>query len=81
MEFDVEPASTLHGYKSIRISFNPAYQSDGLAALYLILPDETKFAKPFQPILCLPGATVMMSDEIEPGPAKSYVSIVAAKRF
>ncbi len=69
LEFTVEPASTFYGYRSIRIAFNPAYRTDDLAAVYLLLPDETQFAKPFQPIICFPGAGVLVTDEIEGGPA------------
>jgi dienelactone hydrolase len=69
LQYREEPPTEFHGYKSIRITFKPAYPSDDLAAVYFLLPDEKTFAPPYQPILCFPGATVIMNDEIEEGPS------------
>jgi eukaryotic-like serine/threonine-protein kinase len=69
LSFRAEQPSTFYGYRSIRVTFNTAYDSDDQGAMQILLPDESRYAPPYQPILCFPGSTVVMNHEIEAGPA------------
>ncbi|MEZ6118111.1 MAG: SUMF1/EgtB/PvdO family nonheme iron enzyme [Pirellulaceae bacterium] len=65
LQFQREEESQMFGHPCIRITYKPAYETDMEGVIYLFLPDEKKFAKPFQTMIFFPGVTGLYQDTLE----------------
>jgi serine/threonine protein kinase/predicted esterase len=65
LEVVIKSDSTRFGYRCLELSFLSAYDDKTRVTAYLYLPDQGKFAPPYQTIIHFPGGYATMQEEME----------------